>query len=236
MNIHHFIPVFLFAFSITACGVSPVPETWMPTPPAIRVQISDKYCPSVEIQAGTQIAWTNMDDDNRLLIIERMDEQGIVVDSGGTSLLQSGDTFSIILTEAGEYTYFCSLDRTESGTIRVLSNSPVPGHPSEAVPTPACVEQFVSPVIIEIQPAQPLAGGELTVIGSGGYAQDSCGGVNESARSFPLYLDGEVVADFHCYVNHCEAKVELLSTLEAGRHCLSMQEDVCEFEFAVLAQ
>ncbi len=235
MNIRPFIPTLLLALTLTACGVSPVTETWIPTPPAISVQITDEYCPSVEIQPGTQIAWTNLDDKDRLLIIERTDDQGNVVDSGGIGLLQPGGTFSIILSEAGEYTYFCSLDRTEFGMIHVLSNSPVPD-PSQSIPTSACVQQFVSPVITEIQPAQPLAGGEMAVIGSGGYVQDSCGGVNEFARSFSLYLDGDAVADLQCYVNHCQAKVELLSTLEAGRHCLSMQDDVCEFEFLVLAQ
>ena len=114
-----FLLTILFAFILSACDASPTPEAWMLTPPAISVQITEDYCPSVEVQSGLTIAWTNLDDEDRLLIIERVDEQGVLTDSGGTDLLQPGATFSIALTDAGDYTYYCSLDRTEFGTIRV---------------------------------------------------------------------------------------------------------------------
>jgi len=114
-----FLLTILFAFILSACGVPPTPEAWMLTPPAISVQITDGYCPSIEVQSGMTIAWTNLDNEDRLLIIERVDEQGVIMDSGGTDLLQPGATFSIVLTEAGDYTYYCSLDRTGFGAIHV---------------------------------------------------------------------------------------------------------------------
>lgn len=131
MNIHPSIPAILIFLALTACGVSPTPDSGLSTASAISVELTEGqgYCPSVEVQAGMQITWTNIDDANRMLIIERMNEEGIVVNSGGTDLLQPGTTFSIILTEAGEYTYYCSLDRAKFGAIHVRSNSTVPVRP-----------------------------------------------------------------------------------------------------------
>jgi hypothetical protein len=89
---------------------------------------------------------------------------------------------------------------------------------------------------MEIQPAEPSAGSEINVIGSGGYVQDTCGGYNEGARDFKLYLDQKPVGDLACYVNRCEGKVILPSTLPVGTHCLSVEADACEFEFQLTAQ
>jgi plastocyanin len=115
------LSVLLFLVStLTACGSASTPAELIITAPAIGVQITKDDCPSIEIQVGTQIAWTNLDIVDRVLMIERKDEQGIVVDSGGTDLLQPGTSFSITLTDPGQYTYYCSKDRTAFGTITVL--------------------------------------------------------------------------------------------------------------------
>jgi hypothetical protein len=111
----------VLVLSMTACG-GQSPVIPLVTPPAISVLITRDSCPSLEVQAGMQIAWTNQDDVDRVLILERTNEQGVLVDSGGTDRLQPGDTFSISL-EPGKYTYYCSVDRTESGTITVLPGS-----------------------------------------------------------------------------------------------------------------
>jgi plastocyanin len=89
------------------------------TPPAISVQITKDYCPSLEVQAGMQIAWTNADDTDRILLIERKDEQGALIELGGTDLLQPGTTFAITLMDPGQYIYYCSKDHTAFGTITV---------------------------------------------------------------------------------------------------------------------
>ncbi len=39
-----------------------------------------------------------------VLWLERKDKNGVLVDAGGTDLLQPGTTFSITLTELGQYT------------------------------------------------------------------------------------------------------------------------------------
>ena len=238
MKINFCLWSLVLAFAVSACGISPTPDALVLTPPAISVQITDEYCPSIEIKLGMYIAWTNADDVDHLLIIERVDEQGVVVESGGMPLFQPGTTFSILLTEAGQYTYYCSLDRKQFGIINVLPDTPTPviENSTQALSTPQCVETLMPPIITEIQPAQPSAGNEITVIGNGGFIQDSCGGVNESARSFTLYLDDEPVGDFICYVDDCELKFRLPDALTEGPHCLSTQKDVCEFSLPVVLQ
>ena len=129
--------------------------------------------------------------------------------------------------------------------------SPDPALPTSAISTPTpqagvppslvtetvqCLEELVPPTITEVQPAQGAPGSEIHVIGSGGYIRDACGGYNESARTFQLYLDNELVGELLCYVNHCEGKITLSSAITPGSHCLSAQKDKCEFEFQVAAQ
>ncbi len=111
---------------------------------------------------------------------------------------------------------------------RVLSINPTP-----PVETPACTEKMVPPVITGIQPSPVLPGSEITIMGRGGFLQDSCGGFNESARSFNLYLDDEPVGDLQCYVNHCETKIKLSGSITVAEHCLSTRPHICEFRFQV---
>ena len=104
---------------MSACSEQNPPAPLL-TPPAIGVEITRDSCPSIEVQAGMQIAWTNQDTVDRVVIIERTDDQGVVIETGGTDRLGPGDTFSISLTEAGQYTYYCSAGRRAFGIINVL--------------------------------------------------------------------------------------------------------------------
>lgn len=99
-----------------------------------------------------------------------------------------------------------------------------------------CEQTLVAPTLMEIQPAEPIAGSEIKVIGSGGYIQDTCGGYIEGAKEFKLYLDNELIGDLSCYVNHCEGKLTLPSTLTVGPHCLAVEAGACEFEFRVVTK
>ena len=103
--------------------------------------------------------------------------------------------------------------------------------PSLLTPTMECDQELVLPQITEIQPAQPGPGEEITVIGSGGYLQDTCGGFSEGSRDFTLYLDQEPAGSLSCYVNRCEGKLVLPAALSTGKHCLSVEPDRCTFEF-----
>ena len=115
-----FIAIFLLVPIMVACGGVRNAEEPVLTPPAIGVQFTKDNCPSIEVQAGMQVAWTNEDDVDHVLLLERKDANGVLVESGGTDLLQPGTTFSIILTTPGQYTYYCSTDQTTFGTITVL--------------------------------------------------------------------------------------------------------------------
>lgn len=66
-----------------------------------------------------QIAWTNADNADRTLWIERKDKQGIPIDSGGMGPLQPGTMYSVTLMDPGQYIYYCSKDHTAFGTITV---------------------------------------------------------------------------------------------------------------------
>lgn len=89
---------------------------------------------------------------------------------------------------------------------------------------------------MEIQPAEPAAGSEIKVVGSGGYIQDTCGSYLEGAREFKLYLDHEPIGDLSCYVNRCEGTLTLPGTFTTGPHCLSVEASTCEFEFEVTTE
>ena len=112
--------------------------------------------------------------------------------------------------------------------------------------TVQCVEEVILPQVTEIQPSQIKPGSQITVIGSGGYVQDSCGGYKEGAQTFKLYLDDEPVpvGDLACYVNRCQGTVTLPATIPTGTHVLVLCERVtsgpspnnCEFEFQVTAE
>lgn len=100
--------------------------------------------------------------------------------------------------------------------------------------TVQCAQELVPPQITEIQPAAPIPGDEINVIGSGGYIQDTCGGYIEGSKVFKMYLDHEPVGDLSCYVNRCEGKITLPSALSTGVHCLSVEVGKCQFEFQTI--
>jgi hypothetical protein len=106
------------------------------------------------------------------------------------------------------------------------------------VPFPAtaatqCVWEELLPKIEQIEPDEVRAGTEVTVVASGGYLRGSCGGVNESARTYQLFFDDEPVGDLACYVNHCEGKFVLRASVTAGRHCMGVKKGSCQTEIVV---
>ncbi len=101
-------------------------------------------------------------------------------------------------------------------------------------PTVECVQEEVLPKIQEVQPAEIKTGSEVTVIASGGYLKDNCGGFIEGARDYKLYFDDEPIADLSCYVNHCEGKFVLPTSVTAGKHCMGVQKGSCQLEVDVV--
>jgi plastocyanin len=111
--------LFLIAVFMSACVGQKSTQDPVVNSPSIGVQITKDLCPSIEVQSGMQVEWTNIGNEDRALLLERKDENGNLVDFGGTDLLQPGSSFSITLIESGEYIYYCSIDHTSYGSITV---------------------------------------------------------------------------------------------------------------------
>jgi hypothetical protein len=115
----------------------------------------------------------------------------------------------------------------------VMTPSPTPILPTNTPEALNCVEELVPPQLVEAQPPQVAPGEEIRVMGTGGYIRDSCGGYNESARSFPLYFDDQPFGDLGCYVNHCEGSFTLPDETQPGAHCVSTEAGRCDLEIRV---
>jgi hypothetical protein len=121
----------------------------------------------------------------------------------------------------------CSPEQT------ALSDAATATPRSSFTATVQCEQEVVPPQITEVRPAQAIPGSEISVIGSGGYVQDTCGGYSEGSKTFKLYLDNEPIGDLSCYINRCEKQLTLSSAISSGSHCLSVQKDECQFEIQV---
>jgi hypothetical protein len=87
----------------------------------------------------------------------------------------------------------------------------------------ADMAEIVWPRLGEVQPPQIQPGGEVTVLGSGGYIRCGSGAYNESARSFQLFLGGEPASSIGCYVNRCEGTLVVPMTATAGTHVIAVE-------------
>jgi len=105
----------ILVFTLSACG-SKTFETPVVTPPAISVTITDQDCPSVEVQPGMQVAWTNGSEAPRVVQADALPDGSRKFDAGE---LQPGDSFIFTFMEAGSYAYQCSSDRAMKGTFTV---------------------------------------------------------------------------------------------------------------------
>ena len=83
--------------------------------PGIEVEITAATCPSLEVKAGNQVTWTNKD--QKVHIVTAAYAAGLTMFESGD--LQSGDTFSFVFSEAGQYEYICSKDGSLNGIITV---------------------------------------------------------------------------------------------------------------------
>ena len=99
-----------------------------------------------------------------------------------------------------------------------------------------CAQEEIGPKITEIRPAEIKPGSEVTVIATGGYFRDTCGGYHEDARTYKIYVDNEPIADLSCYVHHCEGKFVLPESIAVGSHCMGVQKGACQLELHVAAK
>ena len=115
ISIGFIIFIILLSGFLAACQTTP--ESTTPSSAGISIEITDDLCPNVEIQVGQQVTWTNKD--GQAHVVEASMAEGTSQFESGT--LQPEDSFTFTFTEAGSYTYTCSVDsvNTIPGTITV---------------------------------------------------------------------------------------------------------------------
>jgi len=100
---------------LASCQSKATPTLAAMTGPGIGVGISDDQCPSISVQAGQQISWTNQGKHEH--IVRAKSIAGERAFASGT--LGPGDSFAITLSEPDTYQYDCSEDGSLTGTITV---------------------------------------------------------------------------------------------------------------------
>ncbi|RPI81122.1 MAG: hypothetical protein EHM41_21290 [Chloroflexi bacterium] len=109
------LAVLLITTALTACssaGETPVSGS---TVPGISVSITDSVCPSIEISVNDQVTWANEDSVEHPFRVEYSDGE-TMIDLG---VLQPGDSASVTFPQAGNFSYFCSIDPESTGTVTV---------------------------------------------------------------------------------------------------------------------
>lgn len=109
----------LVALILSACGSKgdEVPEVLL-TPPAISVNVTRENCPSMELEAGMWVAWTNVDTVSLPIKIEFSDENGKGAGTG-LSVIEPGTTFSTNFPESGIFNVYCTDNTDTHATITV---------------------------------------------------------------------------------------------------------------------
>lgn len=77
------------------------------TPPAITVEASRDNCPSIEVEVGMWVAWTNVDTVSLPIKIEYPYEKGKGAGTG-LSVIDPGTTFSTNFPDAGIFRVYCT--------------------------------------------------------------------------------------------------------------------------------
>jgi hypothetical protein len=108
--------LFLLILILTACGGGQTPPAAQGTPPALGVLITDINCPSVEVESGMQVAWTNKGGQVYVVQSAPGPDGSRYFDSGE---LQPGDSFVFTFTGPGIYLYQCTPDGEMTGTVTI---------------------------------------------------------------------------------------------------------------------
>ena len=83
--------------------------------PGIGVGITREICPSIVVEVGQHVTWTNQDSREHI-VRDRPIKGNSLFDSG---ILLLGDSFDFNFLQPGSYTYECSIDGVMTGEITV---------------------------------------------------------------------------------------------------------------------
>lgn len=103
------------ALIMASVACQPAPKLASPSAPGIGVEITNDLCPTVVVEVGQQVLWTNKD--SHAHIVRENPAKGNSMFDSGT--LQPGDSFAYTFIEAGEYSYICTSDGVMTGTVTV---------------------------------------------------------------------------------------------------------------------
>lgn len=98
---------FIALLMISGCGSKSQQADVSVTPPAISVNVTRESCPSMELEVGMWVAWTNVDTVPLPIKIEYPYEKE---KGAGTALsvIDPGTTFSTNFPDAGTFRVYCT--------------------------------------------------------------------------------------------------------------------------------
>jgi hypothetical protein len=105
--------IVLCAAFLVACQNQPT--LLPPSAPGISAGITSEICPSIVVEVGQQVTWTNQDTGEHI-VRERPITGNSLFNSG---ILLPGDSFNFNFVQPGSFTYECSIDGVETGMITV---------------------------------------------------------------------------------------------------------------------
>jgi len=109
----------LLTVALSACSSEEAAPAAASTAPSISLVVTRTNCPSLEVQRGTQVLWTNGDTVNLAIAIEELEDHGKGKGKGGSEI-QPGDIFGATFTELGRYKIQCSDESAVSGILTVV--------------------------------------------------------------------------------------------------------------------
>ena len=105
----------LIVLGVFLAACQPTPTLATSSTPGTSIGITDTICPTVIVQVGQQIVWTNQG--SREHVVRDNSTKGSSLFDSGT--LQPGDSFAFTFPQVGSYTYQCSESGDKTGTVTV---------------------------------------------------------------------------------------------------------------------
>ena len=116
----HFKKTLILMGFVVSCSASLVacqtkPTLIPPSTPGISVGITSEICPSIVVEVGQQVTWTNQDTREHIVRDRPIKGNSLF----GSGMLLPGDSFNFTFLQPGRFTYECSMDGSETGIITV---------------------------------------------------------------------------------------------------------------------
>ena len=95
--------------ALAACSSGPVAQTGAGTVVEVTA-VDNTFRPeTIEIEPGAEVVWTNRGRSKHDIVPTEGGDWGVALDD-----FESGDTYSHVFTEPGEYPYYCTIHGTKT--------------------------------------------------------------------------------------------------------------------------